>query len=446
MTRNRKPIGGALGRRQFLQASAMAGAGLATLGRAARAQTKPEKLVFVGDNGPWHGVLVNEVGPAFEKETGIKVEYNLLPYDALGARLRAELDSGSSGIDIVQWTPQMKGWLAPHLEDHEALLAKAADKNPDYDWSDFLPAAKNLASSDGRLIGIPYRVTVAVIHYQKYLLDQVGITKPPGTFAELQEAAIATTKAGAPDRYGLGIWGRQAQAIFSGFYPWLLSNGGKLYDPKTWDIHINDEPAVSALQWYGDLVTKYKVVPPEAMTWEWDGIVSGGQNDRYAMSLMHSSYGTLVNNDPKKSKTAGKWAWTTVPGAKSPEEGRTWISGWAFSVPTTTKNKDWAFEFIQFATSKTWLQRSMDSGNSPPRASVLNAPEVQKKFGWAPASATALKTAVLEPADAIWPTLEVQLRPALSQVLLGQTDAKSALDGVAADWQRSMRRAGLIAR
>jgi hypothetical protein len=37
-------------------------------------------------------------------------------------------------------------------------------------------------------------------------------------------------------------------------------------------------------QFYVDLVLKHKVVPPEAMTWEFDEIIAGGQNDRYVMT------------------------------------------------------------------------------------------------------------------------------------------------------------------
>ena len=37
----------------------------------ARAQNKPEKLVYIGENqGGWKRALVEEVGPAFEKATG----------------------------------------------------------------------------------------------------------------------------------------------------------------------------------------------------------------------------------------------------------------------------------------------------------------------------------------------------------------------------------------
>jgi ABC-type glycerol-3-phosphate transport system substrate-binding protein len=82
-------------------------------------------------------------------------------------------------------------------------------------------------------------------------------------------------------------------------------------------------------------------------------------------------------------------------------------------------------------------------GNAPPRVSVLNHPEVVAGYGWAPVLAEAMQTATLEPRDAIWPTMELSLRSAVSAVLTGQNNAKAALDAVASDWQRALRRAGL---
>ena len=268
-------------RRRLLGASAA----VAALPKFALAQNKPDKLVFVGDNGPWHWCLVEEVAPAFEKATGIKVDFTLLPIDALSARLKAELNSGSSGIDIIQWTATYAGWLAQHMEDHQKLLAGSAGKHPDFDWDDFLPPIQDMASYQGKLLGIPYRVTASVLNYQKQLLADVGFAKAPETWAEFQAACIATTKAGAPKRHGLGIWGRQGPAMVGGFSPFLRGNGGRYFDPKTWEVLINNERAVEALQFYGDLMTKYKVVVPDAITWEFDEIVAGGQNDRYAMTI-----------------------------------------------------------------------------------------------------------------------------------------------------------------
>jgi ABC-type glycerol-3-phosphate transport system substrate-binding protein len=423
-------------RRRLLKSTLAATA----LARPALAQGKPEKLVFVGDNGPWHYTLVEEVAPAFEKATGVKVEFTLLPIDALNARLKSELAAGSGGIDVIQWTTIWAGWMAPFMEDHDKLAAAGA---ADYDIGDFLPAARQMASYDGKLLGIPYRATMGILHYQKALLEQAGFAKPPGTFAEFLNAAEALTKSGAPDRYGVGIMGRQGPAMVGSFSPFLFSNGGSYLDTKTWEIAINDAHAVEALEYYGDLLTKYKVVPPEALTWEFDEIVANGQSDRYAMTVTLAPYGTLMN-DPKLSKTGGKWAAATMPGAKTPEQGRTWLSGWIFGVASACKNKELAFQFIQMATNKQWMRRSMERGNLAPRASVLRDPAVVEKLAWAPAAATALETARPDPQHPVWPTLENQLRSGISQVLLGQRTSKQALDAVASDWQRSLRRAGVV--
>ena len=118
---------------------------------------------------------------------------------------------------------------------------------------------------------------------------------------------------------------------------------------------------MTALQFYGDLVTKWKVTPPEVTTWEFDEIMAGGQNDRYAMADMLAPFGSQIN-DPRLSKTAGKWAWTQTPGLTPELAGRAWIGGWTFSVPATSKNKEWAGEFIKYVTSKPAMLGSMDSG------------------------------------------------------------------------------------
>jgi ABC-type glycerol-3-phosphate transport system substrate-binding protein len=112
-------------------------------------------------------------------------------------------------------------------------------------------------------------------------------------------------------------------------------------------------------------------------------------------------------------------------------------------VPKYTKNKEWAAEFIAMCSSKEWQKRAMIRGNAPPRNSILTDPEMVAKIGWPPTAAKAIETGFPTPANPVWDTCEIQLRSGLSQALLGQKNAKEALDGVAADWQRSLRRAGI---
>ena len=242
----------ALKRRTLLQASA----GLLAAPQI-MAQSKPEKLVYVGDNGPWHYAMVEEVAPAFEKATGIKIDFTLLPVDPWRARLRAELGSGSSGIDIVQFSVSMTGWMSPHMEDHEPLLAQIKAQHADFDWNDYLTGTKKAASYEGKLCGLPYRITTGIFHYQKALLERAGFAKPPENWEQFLKTAQAVNT--PPERYGYGLMGMQGAGMYSCLASWLFSNGGaRMVDFKTGEVFINDAKAVEALQFYGDLNTKYR--------------------------------------------------------------------------------------------------------------------------------------------------------------------------------------------
>jgi multiple sugar transport system substrate-binding protein len=424
-------------RRHLLATTAAAALPLPALG-----QSKPEKLVYVGDNGPWHFAMVEEVAPAFEKATGIKIDFTLLPTDPWRTRLQSELGAGSNDIDIVQWSVGMAGWISPHLLDHEPLAGEIMAKDPSWDWSDFLSGSKRAATYDGKISGIPYRITTGIMHYQKALLEQAGVTKLPETFAELEKAAIACNT--PPGRYGFGMSGRQGPAILSAFLPWLYSTGGGLVDFKTGEIFINNEKSVAALEFWAGLVVKDKVVPPECMTWDFDEIVAGGQTDRYAMCETFAPYGTLMN-DPKLSKTGGKWTWATVPGQTDKSQSRTWVDGHFLAVPKNARNRDWSLEFIKMACSKQWMQRSMIRGNAPPRGSVLRDPAMVELIGWPPVAAAAIETGIPSNANPAFGALDLSLRAGLSQAILGQKTPKQALDDVATDWHRGLRRAGIKA-
>ena len=284
---------------------------------------------------------------------------------------------------------------------------------------------------------------MGLLHYQPEVLKQAGFDRPPATWDELRDTTIAITKAGEGKRYGLGVCLRQGPAIADHWVTFLRSNGGDFYDAKTHEIFINKPAAVEALQFYGDLATKYKVIPPDAVTWEWDEIIANGQNDRYGMAMTLGPSGTPLNN-PKVSKTGGRWAAAVVPGAHRPDQSGTFLGGWSLGVPSYSKNRDWAFAFLQMVASREWSLRSMEKGNATARVSVLADPEIGKKYVWAPAAAKALQTAIVDPQDPLYGALELPLRLGISRVVTGQADAHEALDTVATNWQRIMRRGATL--
>ena len=87
-------------RRQVLKAggATLAAPLLAPLMRPLDAFAKTEQIVVMTWGGQWGDAMRDNVDAAFEKATGIKVDFTLLPVDPWRARLRAELGAGSGGI------------------------------------------------------------------------------------------------------------------------------------------------------------------------------------------------------------------------------------------------------------------------------------------------------------------------------------------------------------
>ena len=177
--------------------------------------------------------------------------------------------------------------------------------------------------------------------------------------------------------------------MVSGFGPYLLSAGGNFMNIKSREVFINNAESVPALDFYAGLLVRDRVAAPEVTTWEFDEIIANGQNDRYAMVSTFAPYGTLMN-DSALSRTAGRWSFALAPGATDIQQSKVTLGGWMMGVSRHGKHKDWALEFIQLATNKEWLRRSMFRGNAAPRQSVLNNPAIQAAFPWAPVSADAL--------------------------------------------------------
>ena len=155
------------------------------------------------------------------------------------------MNSGSPDIDIVQWTAPFAGWLAPHMADHAKLLADSAGKHPDFDWDDFLPPVRDLASYQGKLLGIPYRVTTSILNYQKQLLADAGFTTPPADWESFLKAAQATTK---PPRT-LRPWhlGPPGTCHAGRLHPVPARQRRPLLRPGDLEIEINNPKAVEAL-------------------------------------------------------------------------------------------------------------------------------------------------------------------------------------------------------
>jgi hypothetical protein len=60
------------------------------------------------------------------------------------------------------------GSLQTHATDFGP--GRIAARDPGFDWNDFLAGSKLAASYEGKLSGIPYRITTGILVYQKALV------------------------------------------------------------------------------------------------------------------------------------------------------------------------------------------------------------------------------------------------------------------------------------
>ncbi len=168
----------------------------------------------------WHWAMVEEVAPAFRKATGIKVDTTLLPVDPWRARLRAELGAGSGGIDIVQWSVGMAGWIAPHMANHEPLLAEMKSRHADFGWDELTsPAPRRPRRTTASWSASRTRITTRIFHYQKSVLLERAEFSPTTRHVGRIPQDRARREQATRSCYAFGIFGRQGAGMFVGFNP-----------------------------------------------------------------------------------------------------------------------------------------------------------------------------------------------------------------------------------
>ena len=114
-----------------------------------------------------------EVVPAFEAQTGIRVEIAArLPHPELNAFVKQTLEQGER-LDLIsthtKYAPSQVRWLLPLDGLLEARLA-----------ADLLPRPLELARIGGQLYQVPRNLDVRLLHYRRDLLAAA-----PGTWSDL---------------------------------------------------------------------------------------------------------------------------------------------------------------------------------------------------------------------------------------------------------------------
>jgi len=368
-------------RREVLRLGATAAAGVAFgpfVVTPARAQAfnwqrfRGKELYCIFYKHPWIDEMVKYF-PEFTDLTGIKVNHEVLPEVQGRQKLTVEMTGGGGGLDAWHASTHVEkrrfwksGWFQPlntFLED-KTLTA------PDYDWADMTAGAvAAVTQPDKTISGLPTFVDPFVLFYRKDLFQQKG-WNPPKTMAELESQAKALH--GPPGMYGFVARGlKNANATP---WAWVIYSMGADYLTKDGKSAINSPAWVKAMEWYSGMLRQY--APPGVVNFNWYECSASFMQGQVGIYYDGVNFANQFE-DKEKSKIAGKVGYAVLPSGPGGHHAPTFTN--AMAVSAQSKNKEAAYLFIQWATSKQMCVRELLAGVGVGRVAPWGNPEVKAK-------------------------------------------------------------------
>ncbi|MDQ1720338.1 MAG: polyol transport system substrate-binding protein, partial [Pseudonocardiales bacterium] len=333
-------------------ATAAAGSTAGSATSTAAAATQPDtskggsiNVLMVGN--PQMEDIATIAKDTFTKDTGIKVNFTVLPENELRDKVTQDIATQGGQYDVVTigayesalWAKN--GWL------HE-LDTYAAD--PTFDKADLLkPIVDSLTGEDGKLYAVPFYGESSFLMYNKEALAAKGLTMPERPTWD-QVADIAGKVDGAkPGMKGICLrgvpgWGE----MFAPLTTVVNTYGGTWFD-KDWTPKVNSPEFVAATDFYVNLIKAHGEAG--ASQAGFTECLNAMMQEKVAMWYdATSAAGSL--EDPKASKVAGKVGYALAPVNKTKSAG--WLWTWAWAMPKTTKKADAAAKFMMWASGKDY--------------------------------------------------------------------------------------------
>jgi sorbitol/mannitol transport system substrate-binding protein len=164
--------------------------------------------------------------------------------------------------------------------------------------------------------------------------------------------------------YGICLRGKPGWGDNMAFLTTLVNtSGGQWFDMK-WKPQLESKPWKDAIKFYVDLLTKYG--PPGSANNSFNEILALYNEGKCGMWIDATIAASFIT-DPKQSKVADKVAFAQAPTMVTPK-GANWLWAWALAIPAGTKNAAAAQKFIEWSTSKEYINligKEVGWGNVP---------------------------------------------------------------------------------
>jgi len=389
--------------------------------------------------------IIQNLLPEFQRETGIKVNFEVVNYAQMHAKLLPQLMGRKGAYDAIvvdnYWAGEFPagGWLEP-LDD----LAKST---PSIELDKYVPSMLDMVGYYNKtLYMIPFYNYTMLLFYREDMMNDPDLKKeyqnkygrklkiPNNLQDYVNLCTFMTRKDGKyAGTYGASMMGLKPDPICMEWSNYLFSMGGDYYDRTTWKSTINKPEAVRSASLYVKNMTVS--APPGAPGYGFDEAIQLF-NQGKAFSIVTFWMFYVDMQDPEKSKVAGHVGLSRMPG------GANLNGGWGWAIPKSSPNKEAAWKFISWVESFPIAKKRALAGGAPTRRDVFNDPEVAAKYPWYPQVADILKTAKPVPEFAYSTQMIEVVGRELSLMIQGK-DIVKGLDTAAKELDKLAKKARL---
>ncbi|GAA2004687.1 sorbitol/mannitol transport system substrate-binding protein [Nakamurella flavida] len=299
-------------------------------GSGTAAAGAPVRILMV--NNPQMVDLQN-LAPEFTKETGIQVQFTVLPENDLRDKVSQEFTNQSGQYDVATLSNfeipfySKNGWLTS-LQDY-------SDKDTEFNQADIFPSmTASLKGPDGLLYGEPFYGESSFLMYRKDVMEAKGLTVPNNpTWDEVADLAAKADGAQSGMKgiclRGLPGWGQ----LFAPLTTVVNTFGGTWFE-KDWTAKVNSQEFIDATNFYVNLVKEHgEVGAPQAGFTECLNAMTQSQVAMWYDAT--SAAGSLEADD---SPVKGKVGYAQAPVKETKSSG--WLYAWSWAIekspPTPT--------------------------------------------------------------------------------------------------------------
>jgi polyol transport system substrate-binding protein len=401
----------------------------------------PDSLNVLMVNNPQMVDLQRLTAEHFTKETGIRVNFTVLPENDVRDKISQEFSSQAGQYDVAsvsnfeipiyarsKWIAALDGYIAA---------------DPKFDQGDILPPmVKSLSGQDGKVYGEPFYGESSFLMYRKDVLAAKGVTMPDKpTWQQVADIA-ATVDDAQPGMAGICLRGQPGWGQVFAPLTTVVNTFGGTWFTKDWQAQVNAAPFRDAVSFYVNLVRSHgeNGAPQAGFTECLNNMVQSRAAMWYDAT---SAAGSLEASD---SPVRGKLGYAPAPVVKTEHAG--WLYAWSWGIEQASPKKDKAWKFISWASGKDYEQlvgKELGWSRVPAgkRASTYQIPQyLQVASAFAQPTEQAIENAdplnpgvQPRPASGIqfidipeFPGLGTQVSQYISSAIAGQMSVSQALD------------------